>query len=402
MSTRSVITAMCVAEALGMLGFATFQALLPTFLDEWSLSGTEAGWLSGLFFAGYTVAVAVLTSLTDRIDARRIYIWSALLTGVSTLAFAFFANDFWTAAPLRVLAGAGLAGTYMPGLKALTDRIPESSHPRAVSFYTSSFGVGTSFSYLFAGLIAEWLGWRWAFGLSVIGTVAGLAVVIALFKPKPVESKPTHRVLDFRPVFRNREAMAYILSYAAHNWELFGFRSWIVAFLVFCLSLRPDPVAGILTATAVAAGINLLGMPSSVIGNEFATRFGRRRMVGLYMSASAVLGCLVGFTSGMPYLAVVVALACYGITVTSESASVTTGTMLSAAPERKGAAMAVHSLIGFAFSFLGSLAPGITLDLAGGTESGTAWVLAFMTMAAGVAFGPIILFTLARGRARPS
>ena len=86
--------------------------------------------------------------------------------------------------------------------------------------------------------------------------------------------------------------------------------------------------------------------------------------------------------------------------MTGESASVTTGTVLAAPPERKGAAMALHSVLGFAFAFLGSLAPGVTLDLAGGTESPTAWALAFVTMAAGAAIGPILVLALARGRPR--
>jgi MFS family permease len=391
---------MCLAEAVGMLGFATFPALLPTFLEEWSLSGTEAGWLSGLFFAGYMVAVPVLTALTDRLDARSVYMWSAALTVAATLAFALLADGFWSAAPLRILAGAGLAGTYMPGLKALTDRLPEASHPRAVSFYTASFGVGASLSYAFAGLVAAWLDWRWAFGLSVVGAVLGIALALFLLKPRPapVPAPGSGWFLDFRPLLRNREVMAYTLAYAAHNWELFGFRSWIVAYLAFAAVLAPDPLTAILTGTAVAAGVNLLGLPSSVLGNEIATRFSRRVVVATIMGASALLGVCAGLAAGWPYLAVVAVLALYAVTVTGESASVTTGTVLAAPPERKGAAMALHSVLGFAFAFLGSLAPGVTLDLAGGTESPLAWSLAFVTMAAGAAMGPLLVLTLARGR----
>jgi hypothetical protein len=52
MPAGMLIAAMCVAEVVGMLSFATFPALLPTFLHDWSLTATAAGWLSGLFFAG--------------------------------------------------------------------------------------------------------------------------------------------------------------------------------------------------------------------------------------------------------------------------------------------------------------------------------------------------------------
>ena len=398
-----MIAAMCVAEAAGMLSFATFPALLPTFMDEWSLSATEAGWLSGLFFAGYMVAVPLLSGLTDRYDARRIFLASAVLSGAATLAFAFLATDFWSAVPLRLIAGAGMAGTYMPGLRALTDRIPVESHPRAVSFYTASFSVGASGSYLFAGLINEWLNWQWAFALSAIGPGVYFLAVMALMRPKPLARHTIvswAALFDFRPVLRNREAMAYILAYSAHNWELFGYRSWIVAFLAFSVSLQPDPGVAIISATAIAAALNLLGLPSSVIGNEIATRFGRRKVVATIMALSAVVGIAVGLSPGLPYIVVVALLALYGVTITGESASVTTGTVLAAPPERKGAAMAMHSLLGFAFAFLGSLAPGVALDLFGGTSSEFAWSLAFIVMALGAATGPVILFVLAKGQYR--
>ncbi len=394
---------MCVAEVVGMLSFATFPALLPTFLHDWSLTATAAGWLSGLFFAGYMLAVPLLAGLTDRYDARRIFLASALLTVAATLAFAFLATDFWTAVPLRVIAGAGLAGTYMPGLRALTDRIQVASQPRAVSFYTASFSVGASGSYLFAGLVNEWLDWHWAVALSAIGPGLYFLAVLILLRPKPLTGDaitPWAALFDFRPVLRNREAMAYILAYAAHNWELFGYRSWIVAFLTFSLSLQPDPDVGIISVTAIAAALNLLGLPSSVIGNEIATRFGRRRVVTTIMALSAVIGVLVGLSPSLPYMAVVALLALYAVTITGESSSVTTGTVLAAPTEHKGAAMAMHSFLGFAFAFLGSLAPGIALDRFGGTSSAFAWGLAFIVMALGVAMGPVALFALAKGRSR--
>jgi len=396
-----MIAAMCVAEAVGMLSFATFPALLPTFMNEWNLTGTEAGWLSGLYFIGYMLAVPLLTGLTDRYDARIIFLYSAAISGIGTLAFAYLATDFWTALPWRILAGAGLAGTYMPGLRALTDRLPAISQPRAVSFYTASFGVGTSGSYFFAGLINDWLDWQWAFALSAIGPFICVVAALVLLRPKPLALEnilPWSALFDYRPVLRSREAMAYICLYSFHSWELFGFRTWIVAYLAFSLSLQPDPGIAIISATTIAALLNLLGLPASVIGNELATRFGRRRVVATIMGSSAALALAVGLSPGLPYVAVVGLLCVYAITVTGESSSVTTGTVLAAPPDRKGAAMALHSLLGFAFAFLGSLAPGIALDYFGGTTSSTAWFLAFAVMALGVVMGPVVLFALARGR----
>jgi hypothetical protein len=47
----------------------------------------------------------------------------------------------------------------------------------------------------------------------------------------PAPPKPVWRqLLDFRPVVRNRTAMGYVLGYGAHCVELYGIRTWLVAF----------------------------------------------------------------------------------------------------------------------------------------------------------------------------
>ena len=400
MSGGWLIAALCVAEVFTMLGFATFSALLPAFMAEWSLSATEAGWLSGVFFAGYMGAVPLLTGLTDRIDARRIYLWSIALTALATLAFALLARDVWSAAPLRLLAGAGLAGTYMPGLRALTDRVPARLQPRAVSFYTSSFGIGASASYWLAGEIGTRAGWEWAFVVGAAGAALSGFAVFFILKPRPIEApaRSLFAAIDFRPVLRNRQAMAYILAYGAHSFELFGLRSWIVVFLGFCAALAPESAAGFVSATAIAALMNLLAMPASIVGNEAAGRFGRRGTVAAIMLGSALLACGVGASPGFAYGAVVALVMLYAMTVAGESAALTTGSVQAAEPARTGATMALHSTVGFGCAFLGSLGPGVVLDLAGGPESRLAWALAFAAMGAGAALGPLAVWLLTRRR----
>ena len=88
-----LIFAMCVAEALGMLGVFAFPALLPYFLKLWGLSNGQAGWINGIYFAGYTAAVPLLTSITDRIDARRVYLTFCTLGILANLGFNHFLHS---------------------------------------------------------------------------------------------------------------------------------------------------------------------------------------------------------------------------------------------------------------------------------------------------------------------
>src|SRR5688572_16002317 len=137
-SAPRITATLCGAEIFGMLGFSAVPALLPELQRAWSLSATEAGTLTGAFFAGYMVAVPLLTALTDRIDARKIYLGATLMASLANLGLALFARDFASGLALQILAGVGLAGMYMPGLKLLSDHVTGPKQSRFVAFYTSS------------------------------------------------------------------------------------------------------------------------------------------------------------------------------------------------------------------------------------------------------------------------
>jgi MFS family permease len=136
-SSVLLVLTFCIAEALLMAGFALVPSLLPQLSQRWSLSATAGGWLGGIFFLGYILAVPVLVSLTDRIDARRIYLAGATVSALALTGFANFADGLASGLGWWWLAGLGLAGTYMPGLKALTDRLPVAVQARGSAFYTA-------------------------------------------------------------------------------------------------------------------------------------------------------------------------------------------------------------------------------------------------------------------------
>ena len=206
---------------MGLASIAVFPALLPTFQVEWDLNNTAAGWISAAYYAGYMVLVPVLAGITDRLDARRIMGLGALLGVVSALGYAFGARGFWSALALRFLAGASLAGIYMPGLKIVSDNTEGALQSRFVSFYTASFSIGASLSYLLAGEVNSLAGWRWAFAASAFSTVAALAIIVMFIPPGRVRSGKNQALLsDFGVVLRSRETMAYVLGYAAHMLSL--------------------------------------------------------------------------------------------------------------------------------------------------------------------------------------
>jgi MFS family permease len=398
-----LVVLMCSAELLCMAGFATYPALLPNFRELWQLSNTQAGLVSGILFLGYVGAVPLLTSLTDRTDARRIYLISTLFAACGSALFALVVDGFFGALVAQLVFGIGFAGVFMPGLRAMSDRIDESLQSRAIAMYTSLSGFGLAGSYYLAGVISAHASWRLAFALATFGPLAAGLLVFFLMAPKPPPQIATVRpgfFQSFRLVFRNRAALGYISAYVAHCWELYGLRAWMVAFLTFVAGNATGVAAGF-DAPTLAAIISLGGIASSIGANEFAKKFGRANLITAIMSASLVFGIATGFSWRLSLGIALVLLAVYYAAVMADSGALTAGTVSVAHPDQRGATLGVHSMLGFGSGLVAPTAFGLILDLAGGATSGWAWATAFGALVLPTVIALVILRRLAATATAP-
>ena len=388
MKSKSLVWAMCMGQVGNLLPHVVVPAVMVQYLMPlWGMTNTQAGLLAAAYAAGYMVAVPFLSALTDRFDARRILLMGSLCSGLSTLAFALFATSWLTGVIIWGLAGASFAGAYMPGLRALTDRIDTVNASRSITLYTASYSLGVGFSFLVSQLIADAFGWRWSFGITGLGP---LFMAFVAWRMKPVLPTPTGgHLLDVRPVLRNRPAMAYILSYGTHCFELYGFRTWLVAFWTFVISRHQG--GSLPDAMTVSFLASILAVPASIIGNELSLRFGRERAITWIQVISALTALSVGLFAGGPAWVLLVLILFYAITVPADSGSLTAGMLSYAQPQFKGLTLALHSTVGFGLSALSGWLVGLALDSQGGTEDPQAWLAAFGVLAAGVMLGPLAL-----------
>jgi predicted MFS family arabinose efflux permease len=217
------------------------------------------------------LAVVPLVSLTDRQPARLIYLASSMLSALSCFGVAL-CDSLLPALGFRAVAGIALAGMYMPGLQALTDGVQGTMRARIAAWYTSSFTIGASLSFLLAR-VGTLLGWRSAFVLAgILSTAAVVIAWAALPRADPGFRKEPKSLLDFRPVFANRDALVLIFGYAAVIWGSAGLRQWIVVFLAFCAADQTGAPAQAWTMLAVGALISFLGVPAGLLGNELSIR----------------------------------------------------------------------------------------------------------------------------------
>src|SRR3954466_6079331 len=180
-SPRQLVALVCAAQLLVQLGAFFWPALLPGLLARWELTYGEAGWITAAFYGAYILAVPVLVTLTDRIDAKLIYLVGVMMTVAGHLLFGLLADGFWSAMIARALTGAGWAGTYMTGLKLLADSVEGKLMSRATAGHAASIGVSGALSFSCADLIAQFAGWNATFfAPSASAALAWLLVMLVV------------------------------------------------------------------------------------------------------------------------------------------------------------------------------------------------------------------------------
>jgi len=405
-SARRTAVLMLSAHVLSMAGFSTFAALLPDLRALWHLTNAEAGVVGGMFFAGYASTVSYWTALTDRMDGRRVYVIGSLLAAAGSAGFGLLAQGLASAVLFQVLLGTGIAATYMPGLRLLSDRASGPAQSRYIAFYTSFFGIGTALSLAAAGAVSALAGWQWAFVVAAAGPLAAGALVFAgvdARAPAAAGAAPRFSLATLFPVaawrrlLANRPVAGFALGYAMHCLELFGSRSWMVAFLAFSAGLHAGGASFPWNLAVIAAFVNVCAVPASILGNEIALKIGRRPWIAIAMLGSGAGGILLGWSAPWPWIAVLAILLVYSMLVMAESATLTAGMVAAAPTELRGTAMGLYSLLGFAGGMIGPMVFGVALDAAGGASRGTAWVIAYAAIGSGALASSFVAWRRGRG-----
>lgn len=149
-------------------------AILPKIRADLGLTPVEEGLLGSSFLLVYAFATLPLGIWADRgirknIVALCVGIWSVatVLAGVTRSFIQLFS--------VRAILGIGEAGYGPASLSLLGDYFPKRQRGRILSFWSAGTLLGAAVGFTLGGLIADRLGWRWAF------YVVGIPGLIAAF-----------------------------------------------------------------------------------------------------------------------------------------------------------------------------------------------------------------------------
>ena len=85
-----LLSLVSLAGILALLSFALWPVFLTSLGREWGLSNTDIGLVSGAYFFGYLLATPILVGLTDRIDAKLIFLGGCAFGLLAVLALRYW------------------------------------------------------------------------------------------------------------------------------------------------------------------------------------------------------------------------------------------------------------------------------------------------------------------------
>ncbi len=356
----------CAARIFLFANFMTVAAVIPILLEEWGISGTEAGAIITAFTVSYAVSLFAFAWAADHIGAKRAVVISAVASAVASAAFGLFARDWGSAMVLYGLTGLSQGGVYTPLIMLFAERNDPIRRGTAMGWLIASTSVGYAGSLFLCGLALSFGDYRAAFVVTGLAPTLGAALLLLCLRgiENRTHSRKTKGDL-WHHIFGGRDARMLTVGYTGHSWELLGSWAWLPSLIAAAFVLGGTGIAAASQSSALTTGsMHLAGATASFVMGALSDRLGRRAVLLGVATAAAALSLTIGWVIWLPAGIVVAIALVYSFLTIGDSPVLTTALTEVTDPGRLGAVLAIRSLLGFGAGALAPLAAGLAFDAA--------------------------------------
>jgi MFS family permease len=271
--------------------------LLPSIKQDFGLSDTQMGVLSGVAFTLFYVVCGVpIARFADQRSRKKILVTALALWSVMT-AVCGLVQNFFQLVIARMLVGIGEAGSSPPSYSVISDIYPPQRRATAMAVYLAGAPMGILIGFTLGGWLTAEYGWRYAlFAVGVPGLVfAGL--LVWLFKEPArgaVDGVSRARDVPFWQglftLLRNRTFRHAALGSAFYNALAVCYVNWMPSFFI-----RSHGMGVKETGFALALIFGLAQIVGLLAGGYFSDRLARfdvrwyLRVPGIVMLLAAPL-----------------------------------------------------------------------------------------------------------------
>jgi ACDE family multidrug resistance protein len=368
----SEVWVLVTANAVIALGYGVVAPVLPQYARNFGVSIAAATFVITAFALMRLCAAPVSGVLVQRMGERRIYLTGLLIVALSTGACAF-AQTYWQLLVFRSLGGFGSAMFSVSSLGLMIRISPSDARGRVAGLFSSAFLVG-SVGGPILGSLTVGLGLSAPFVIYGVALLIAAAVVFVRLRHSSLAAADvqTEPAISLQVALRNRAYRAALFSNFSTGWSALGLRVALVPLFVVEVLGRGPRVAGLALATFAIGNVSAV-IPSGYLSD----RIGRRKLIIIGLTVSAVSTVLVGFTDSLTLFlaAAYVTGTATGMFISPQQAAVAD---IIGSKSRGGTAVATFQMMSDFGAILGSLAVG---QIAEHLTFGSAFVISGVILA---------------------
>jgi EmrB/QacA subfamily drug resistance transporter len=176
--------------ALACTAFALMQTMvvpaLPVLQRELHTTTTWVTWVLTVFLLVASVATPIVGKLGDQYGKERLLALSLIvfLVGCAGCAVAW---NIWSLIAFRALSGIG-AGVFPLSFSIIRDEFPPEKIGVGIGAVSAVFGVGGGGGLVLAGVIVDYLNWRWLFIVGSLITAVAVVLVLRFVPESPIKT----------------------------------------------------------------------------------------------------------------------------------------------------------------------------------------------------------------------
>lgn len=291
----AIITSSALGMCLEMMDIMFIAYALSSIMNEFNLSGKEAGFISTATNLAMLAGGLIFGFLADRYGKIKVFSYSIIFFAVGT-GLIFFANTYYWLILFRVLAGLGAGGEYGIGMSLIKDEFGNKKMGKYSSIIAIFGQIGAAMAAILAGMLLAF-GWRYLFLIGLVPVI--LAVVIRLKLDEAPIQKSSKQ--EFLKAFKSNIYLSIALSIMASIQiaGYFGMMNWLPKMAQTSLNLTSSSASYWMVSTIFGMSVGMW------VFGKFFDRFGPRLSYAVFLLGSAALVFSFGLVSNYTELLII-------------------------------------------------------------------------------------------------
>ena len=281
---------------IAFLGIGLIIPVLPTIMNEMSISGKVVGYLTAAFALTQLIASPFAGKWVDKFGRKIMIVLGLFVFGLSEFLFGF-GKTIEVLFISRILGGVS-AAFIMPAVTAfIADITSMETRPKALGYMSAAISTGFIIGPGIGGFLAE-IGTRVPFySAGVLGVLAAILSIIFLTEPErqseeDMEAPDLGNKTGFRKIFVPMFFIAFMIILIS-SFGLAAFESFFSLYVDHKFAFTPKDIAIAITGGAIIGAIAQV-----VLFDRMTQKMGEINVIRISLIFSAILVFLMTVVNG--------------------------------------------------------------------------------------------------------